>query len=139
LSSANQRPADSTYPYFIPGSYEVYRAITINRKLEGLFNATAQDMMSLQNNNYNVFAEEARPFLLQYVDRTKLTAKELDYLNSVASWNLSNDALEKAPVCFNAWWDSLEANVYHDELNMGSIPVIKPERFILTGHITLIK
>jgi len=135
LSSANQRPADSTYPYFIPGSYEVYRAITINRKLEGMFNATAEDMMSLQNNNYNVFAEQARPILFQYIDRTQLTAKELDYLNIVASWNLYSDALEKAPVCFNAWWDSLEVNVYHDELNMGSIPVIKPERFILLEAI----
>ena len=135
LSSANQRPADSTYPYFIPGSYEVYRAITINRKLEGMFNATAEDMMSLQNNNYNVFAEEARPILLQYIDRTQLTAKELYYLKIVSSWNLSNDPLERAPVCFNAWWDSLEVNVFHDELNMGSIPVIEPERFILIEAI----
>ena len=33
ISSANQRPVDSTYPYFIPGNYDVYRGIIINRRL----------------------------------------------------------------------------------------------------------
>jgi penicillin amidase len=56
LSSANQRAADASYPYFMPGSYEVYRAITINRKLAAMNNITAKDMQLLQNNNrFNLF------------------------------------------------------------------------------------
>lgn len=131
ISSANQRAADSTYPYFIPGSYEVYRAITINRKLADMYNVTVDDMKALQNNNYNVFAEEARPILLQYVDRTSLTTEETKYLNLVESWNLMNDPKEKGTVSFIAWWDSLYTNVFNDELNQGKIPVVKPEKFVL--------
>jgi penicillin amidase len=131
LSSANQRAADSSYPYFIPGSYEVYRAITINRKLNEMYNVTAEDMQSLQNNNYNVFAEEARPILLQYVDRSVLSQDELKYLALVENWNLQNDPNEKGTVSFIAWWDSLHSNVFSDDLNMGEIPLIKPEKFVL--------
>ena len=76
ISSANQRAVDSSYPYFIPGSYEVYRAITINRKLAAISNATVSDMQALQNDNYNVFAEEARPILLKFVDKSALTKDE---------------------------------------------------------------
>jgi penicillin amidase len=131
LSSANQRAADSSYPYFMPGSYEVYRPITINRKLAAMNNITAQDMQSLQNNNYNVFAEDARPILLKYTIEEQLTADEKKYLSLVASWNLLNDANEKAPTCFTAWWDSLQTEVFSDELVKDKMPIAKPEKFVL--------
>jgi len=131
LSSANQRAADSSYPYFMPGSYEVYRPITINRKLAAMNNITAQDMQALQNDNYNVFAEDARPILLKYTIEEQLTADEKKYLSLVASWNLLNDAKEKAPTCFTAWWDSLHAEVFSDELVKDKMPIAKPEKFVL--------
>lgn len=131
ISSANQRAADSSYPYFIPGSYEVYRAITINRKLANIFDATTDDMKAMQNDNYNVFAEEARPILLEYIDKSMLTKSEKKYLGMVESWNLMNNPKEKGTVCFIAWWDSLHANVFNDELNQGKVPLLKPEKFVL--------
>ena len=131
VSSANQRVADSTYPYFIPGSYEVYRPITINRKLSEMYKITTDDMMSLQNNNYNVFAEQARPILLDYVNRSLLSESENKYLSLVEEWNLNNDPSEKGVVCFNAWWDSLSNNIFNDDLIRDKIPVIKPEKFVL--------
>jgi len=84
LSSANQRAADTSYPYFMPGSYEVYRPITINRKLAELQNITVMDMKNLQNNNYNVFAEMAIPILLQHTDRLKLSTDENRFLDIVS-------------------------------------------------------
>lgn len=131
LSSANQRAADSSYPYFMPGSYEVYRPITINRKLASMYNITAGDMQLLQNNNYNVFAEDARPILLKYAIREQLSAEEKKYLSLVESWNLMNDAAETAPTCFTAWWDSLHAEVFNDELVQDKSPLAKPEKFVL--------
>lgn len=131
VSSANQRAADSSYPYFIPGSYEVYRAITINRQLAEMNGATSSDMKKLQNNNFNVFAEQARPLLLRFVDRAALSSTESNFLRIVEGWNLMNDSSEKAPVCFIAWWDSLHNNVFNDDLGREKIPIIKPEKFIL--------
>jgi len=135
LSSANQRAADSTYPYFIPGTYEVYRAITINKKLESMLNITADDMKALQNNNYNVFAELARPLLSKYINREKLNAEESTYLQLVENWNLMNDPAEKGVTCFVHWWDSLYANVFNDDLNQSKIPLVRPEKICSTRGI----
>ncbi|MEY2811318.1 MAG: hypothetical protein RI991_313 [Bacteroidota bacterium] len=131
LSSANQRAADITYPYFMPGSYEVYRPITINRKLAELSNITIADMQQLQNNNYNVFAEMALPILLNNVDVERLSTDEKRYLNMVSSWNMLNDTKEIGTTCFTIWWDSLSAVILNDDLIKDKIPVIKPEKFVL--------
>ena len=136
LSSANQRAADISYPYFIPGSYEVYRPITINRKLAELNNITISDMQKLQNNNYNVFAEIAIPILLRNIDSTKLTNDEFRFLNMVSSWNLYNDVQEKGTTCFSIWWDSLNTVIFNDDLVREKIPVIKPEKFVLLEAIS---
>jgi penicillin amidase len=131
LSSANQRAADTSYPYFMPGSYEVYRPITINRKLAEMNAISIADMKDLQNNNYNVFAEMAIPILLNNVDRSKLSATESKYADIVASWNLTNGIKEKGPTCFTIWWDSLSAAILNDDLLRNEIPIIKPEKFVL--------
>jgi len=131
LSSANQRAADTSYPYFMPGSYEVYRPITINRKLAEMNAISIADMKDLQNNNYNVFAEMAIPILLNNVDRSKLNATESKYADIVASWNLTNGIKEKGPTCFTIWWDSLSSAILNDDLLRNEIPIIKPEKFVL--------
>lgn len=131
VSSANQRPVDSTYPYYIPGSYEVYRPITINKKLSELQQISVMDMMQLQNNNYNAFAADARPILLSNLDSAGLTKKQFEYLTLLSKWNLYNNSNEKAVVVFNAWWDSLQTFVFHDDLNKFGKPIISPEKFIL--------
>jgi penicillin amidase len=136
VSSANQRPADSTYPYFVPGTYEVYRAITINKKLERMFNIAPDDMKALQNNNYNVFAELARPILSKYVKRDQLSADEIAYLQQVENWNLMNDPLETGVTCFVHWWDSLYNNIYFDDLHQTPNALVKPEKFVLLEALT---
>ncbi|MFZ9262789.1 MAG: penicillin acylase family protein [Chitinophagaceae bacterium] len=136
VSSANQRPADSTYPYFIPGSYEVYRAITINKRLDAMTNITVDDMKALQNDNYNVFAELARPILSKYVNRNELSSEASGYLQIIESWNLMNDPTEKGVTCFNAWWDSLYNNIFLDDLQQAKIPLVRPEKFVLLEALT---
>ncbi len=61
VSSANQFPADSTYPYYITAtSYEAYRNRRINDVLGKSTNITYRDMMKLQTDNFNLKA--ARKF-----------------------------------------------------------------------------
>jgi penicillin amidase len=131
LSSANQRPVDVAYPYFIPGKYEVYRPITINRALSSLSSITVKDMMDLQNNNYNVFAEFARPILLQYINRDELSNEERRYVDLVENWDLQNSKENLGVVCFSAWWDSLSVKVFNDELTVGDHKLPEPDRFVL--------
>ncbi len=131
IGSANQRPVDSTYPYYIPGSYEVYRGITLNRALSQMQNVTADDMKRLQNNNFNVFAYEAIPILIKNLESNRMDEKEKEFLGILKNWNNVNDPQEKGPVIFNSWWDSLQAIIYNDDLSRSAIPVMRPEKFVL--------
>ncbi len=62
VSSANQLPTDTTYPYYVGGHYDVYRGLIINRYLTQMSGIVPEDMQQMQTDNYNVFAETALPF-----------------------------------------------------------------------------
>lgn len=126
VSSANQRPADSAYPYFIPGNYDLYRGITINRKLASLNGITPQDMMNLHNENYNTMAEMIRPVLLKYVNENLLDVKGKEILSLFKNWNLRNDIEEKGPTIFHTWFDSLEVVIWNDEFKNTNVSGFMP-------------
>lgn len=117
VSSANQRPVDSTYPYFVPGMYDLYRGIAVNRQLATMQNITVEDMLHLMNDNYNVFAETARPLLLKHIDETGLKGKEVIYLETVRKWSLRNDIAEKGATLFSIWFDKLKTLTWKDEMD----------------------
>jgi penicillin amidase len=68
VSSANQLAADKNYPYYLAGRPLIYRGIIINRWLNRLSDITIKDMQQMQTDNYDVFAEMAKPFLLKHLD-----------------------------------------------------------------------
>jgi len=131
VSSANQKPADTTYPYYLGGSYDVYRGLIINRFLSGMEDITISDMQRLQTNNYNVFAETALPFLFKHLKENELDAEDRKYLAIVKQWNWFNDPEEKGPTIFTTWFELLEQFIWNDELAQAPAPVIKPEPYTL--------
>ncbi|MEB3090132.1 penicillin acylase family protein, partial [Parvimonas sp. M20] len=68
-----------------------------------------------QTDNYNVFAEMARPALLKYLNEAALDADGKKYVSILKSWNLRNDIGEKGATVFRAIWDSLETTIWKDE------------------------
>ncbi|HMO32211.1 MAG TPA: penicillin acylase family protein [Lacibacter sp.] len=129
LQSANQRPVDGTYPYFIPGGYDLYRGITIHRKLTEMNNITVDDLKNLHNENYNAFAATARPLLLNYVNKAQLSNEAAAYLEMMRRWDLQNNYDEKGPTIFSLWYDSLENLVWNDELgNLKQLGLFPSER-----------
>ncbi len=117
VSSANQLPVDTSYPYYIGGSFPNYRGWTINKQLSKMADITPEDMMDLQTNNYNSFAEMARPVLINNIDGQVMSDDEKKYWDIMTSWNLKGDATEKGPVVFNLVWDSLEEIILRDEMD----------------------
>jgi penicillin amidase len=117
VSSANQESTDGTYPYYLGAgnNFPIYRGIIINRKLATMSNISPEDMQKLQMNNYNVFAEMARPILMKYINQNTLNAEAKKYVDILNNWNLISDIDEKGPTVFNAIWDSVEAAIYKDE------------------------
>lgn len=116
VSSANQVPVDFTYPYYLGGSFPPYRGYIINKKLSQMDKITPRDMMKLQTDNYNVFAEFARPIMLKAVRENSLPEDARKYWDILKQWNLRNDPIEKGATVFSALFDSLKVVVWNDEL-----------------------
>ncbi|MDB5249812.1 MAG: penicillin acylase [Segetibacter sp.] len=127
LSSANQLATDETYPYYLGGIPEIYRGMIINRKLSQMNSITLQGMQQLQTDNYNVFAEMTRPLLLKYLDESKLSPDEINYLDKLKSWNLRSDKNEEGPTIFKLWWDSVQVSVFKDEFLQTDLPLKWPD------------
>jgi penicillin amidase len=127
LESANQRPVDSTYPYFIPGSYITPRAVAINNQLASMNGITPNDMMKLQNNYFNVTAGDVRPFLLKYVSEYDLNADAKKYLQVVRSWDLYADPLSKGETVYIFWWKELVEEIWRDELSKSDPALPMPD------------
>jgi penicillin amidase len=135
VSSANQYPVDPTiYPYYLGGSYPNYRGMMINRYLNQMKDISIEDMMKMQTDNYNLFAEMAKPVLLNNIDPSTLDATERKYYDLLKEWDLRYDASSKAPSIFNVVWDSLTAVVWNDDLENDNLPGFYPhESTLLEG------
>jgi penicillin amidase len=137
LSSANQYPVDpSTYPYYLGGIYPMYRGYIINRFLNQMGDKIEpQDMMKLQIENYNVFAEMARPILIKYLDPELLGAEEKNYFQILDSWKLRNDPDEKGPTVFTLLWSNFTKEVWDDEMAQTSLKLVYPTETTLLEAI----
>lgn len=128
VSSANQHPTDASYPYWYTGHYEYFRNRRINEQLSFLDHAKTDDMMDLQNDNYNLYAAEILPLMLSQLDANEIRTQEIQILNQLNEWSYFNDAEQKAPACFQIWWD-LFFNSIWDEFEGNERRLIKPDWF----------
>lgn len=126
VSSANQRPVDSTYPYYLGREYPTPRGLYINRRLKEMNNITPQMMMKLQTDNYNVFAEMALPVLLKNINAAALSPEEKKYFDILSSWNYRNDYESKGATVFTNLWDQFKELVYADEFANAPQPILLP-------------
>ena len=84
-------------------------------------------MMKLQNENFNVFAEMARPVILRNLDPAILDADEKKYFDLLAEWKLRNDVDEKGPTVFELFWNNFTREVWSDELAQTKLKLVYPE------------
>lgn len=126
VSSANQVPADSTYPYYIYNQgYEHFRNRRINSRLSQMRRATPRDMMELQNDTYNQKAADVLSFMLDSLDSTQLEPNESDRYNLLRAWNLQNTVRQTAPTVFSEWWDTFYDYVW-DEFMVEGVALDPP-------------
>ncbi len=118
VSSANQAPTDTTYPYYYTGVFEEFRNRTINRALRADTAVTFESMRSLQLNNLNLLAEEALPVMLGFLDTLDFQNKrtEMMALYTLLTWDHRHDRGIIGPTAFQIWWDELNGLIY-DEMN----------------------
>ena len=134
VSSANQKPADSSYPYYLGRDYPPYRGFIINRKLTAMNGITPKDMMAMQTNNYDVFAEMARPIFLKNINEAALDAGEKKYLEILKTWDLNNELNATGPTVFSVLWESFESTVFDDDFKKAPAVIQHPfESSLLDG------
>lgn len=116
LYSANQNPADTTYPYHYFGDFIQFRARRIDHILASGDKLTVQDMMKLQNDYYDGFAAEALPLMLRFGDTAQIAGDLRPYLDSLRTWDYRETPESINPILFSGWWDSLYRNIWEDDL-----------------------
>lgn len=107
VSSANQHPTDSTYPYYYSGIYEYFRNRRINKVLSSRPKFSIEDMKHLQNDNYNLIAEEVLPLILDSIERNSLSEFGSKLYEELAGWNYYNEIDLLGPTIFESVWNNL--------------------------------
>jgi penicillin amidase len=130
ISSANQYPVDSSYPYYVHSSqWEYYRNRRINRVLSELTDITPQKMMKLQNDNYNIQAEEYLPLLLDAMKTFTLTNEEKEIMELMTKWDFVNDAVGTAPSYFESWVEEIQTAIW-DEMSDSKTSMPRPSEYM---------
>ncbi|HWB64014.1 MAG TPA: penicillin acylase family protein, partial [Chitinophagales bacterium] len=131
VSSANQHPTDTTYPYYYQGlaNFETYRNRRINQLLASGKDIDVAFMEKMQNDNYNLHASEALPVLLSLLDSSKLDDNDKKIVAALEKWDFYNNASEIAPVYFEIWWSEIWHSLW-DEMADKNVPMKAPSFFV---------
>ncbi len=126
VSSANQHAADTLYPYYqYDHNYEYYRGRRINDRLRTMNDITVEDMMNLQQDNFNYTAFESLPMMLDSLDSASLTTLEQDYFNTLKNWDYFNEPEWEAPSIFQSWWGTLRSKLW-EEIDSAEVALYRP-------------
>ena len=129
VSSANQHPGDSTYPYYdFDYSWEFFRNRRINDRLRKLSKVDMEDMIDLQNDNFNYMAYEILPAMMDSLDTTSFSQQEWEYYRKLEEWDYFNEANLEEPSYFELWWDILYGITW-DEMEDQQVSLIKPRSY----------
>jgi penicillin amidase len=126
VSSANQKPADSTYPYYLGKEYPVVRGLLINKKLTGMSQITPQDMMAMQTDNYNLYGEEMTPVFLKNINVSSLNNAGIKYLDLLRKWDYRNEKDSKGATVYEVLYKIFKSEVYDDEFAKAPRPRLIP-------------
>ncbi len=135
VSSANQHPADESYPYYYNGSFEGYR----NRRINELLlkdTVSVEDMKAFQQDNYSIMAQDVLPLMLNDLDSANLSTEEQQVVGELKRWEYLFDADKAAPVIFQRWWDILYKSIWEDEFKAVEVPLTWPK---VTTTISLLR
>jgi len=136
VSSANQYPVDSTYPYYIhSNTYEAYRNRRINHQLSKAVEMRPADMMKLQNDNYNLQAAESLPLMLQKIEYSVLKPAQRDAVEMLKSWDFVNSPDAIAASYYEVWYNLLYRLLW-DEMISSPYAMSLPSDFVTIRLMT---
>ena len=117
VSSSNQYPVDSTYPYTIRNfTFETKRNRRINHVLRTDSSITLEDMKQLQLDIFNQEASDNLDYFLSALEFQNMNDQEHKIFKELQEWNLKAEPQLMAPAYYSLWaknirmlaWDELE-------------------------------
>ncbi|MFC0605447.1 penicillin acylase family protein [Winogradskyella pulchriflava] len=115
VSSSNQHPTDSLYPFYVfNDGYDSYRNRVINDFFRSKEKFNIQDFKDLQNTNFNKKASELLPYMYSHMDTSTLTDEEKEILNIIKAWDFNSDIEKLAPSIWDAWWSNLYVLIWDE-------------------------
>jgi len=128
ISSANQHPFDSDYPYYYHSrSEENFRNRRINSILSASEDITIDDMKILQNDNYYSLASSILPVMIDSLRKEGLADEQLQVLDLLIEWDYMANADQIEPSYFRAWYKKMY-NLLWDEFDV-DVPVEWPSDY----------
>jgi penicillin G amidase len=129
VSSANQYPADNTYPYYITSTnFEAYRNRRINKLLSEMSEITPRDMMEMQFDTYDIKAEESLHTLLSIIDTSSFNSAQREAFHILKKWNYENDINSLGASYYEAWWQGIFSLIW-DEMKNSTVALEYPTDF----------
>lgn len=132
VSSANQQPTDSTYPYYYNGpTFEYNRSRRINDLLTADSSITVDDMMRFQNDNYFYTAKDLLPTFINTIETSGITldAYQKQALADLKDWDYMYDTEKRAPAIFELIWTGLQDMLWDEFEPKDSIGLQRPSDF----------
>jgi penicillin G amidase len=116
VSSANQHPADPSYPYYINWRFDTYeRGARINERLAAMHQVTPDSLRLLQNDHLGLHARDALPTLLTYLSREELSDPQKRLLGHLTNWDYQYRPEDIGPTVFEVWWQHLNHAIWKDD------------------------
>lgn len=123
IATANARPVDKAYPYYIGYFFDIgYRVKRIKDLLRAKQSLTFEDVRAIQADTYVLAAERLKPLLQDSLkqSRLRLSKRTLEAANLVEEWD--NYATQESTACtiFNKWLERISLNTLKDDLSEDS-------------------
>lgn len=116
VSSANQLPTDSRYPYYLGSDYAPYeRGARINEILAAARDVTPADMIRMQGDVLDITARAVLPRLLGLIRGKTMTDVERRCCDELQGWDFQDRAALIAPTIFKQFWTELNTLTWNDE------------------------
>ncbi len=134
IESANQKIVPQNFPYYFGWDYEPpFRGMSIRRGLTAKEKLTPQDLIELQNSNYDVEAEIMLPLFLKALDRGALSDRQKKIVERLEKWDFHVRGADLEPSIYKEWIVQFRKSVFDDDFELHGERVLYPRDLRLTA------
>ncbi len=132
VSSANQHPTDSTYPYYYNGDFEYFRNRRVNNMLYAAdsHSISKESFQRMHTDNMSLYAEAILELALPKLEKESWGDRGTDLLNSLRYWDHYYGPDDQEPVYFEIFWKHF-ANLLAEKGRSNHIRLPQPEKYVV--------